>query len=113
MDVLFVNDRDRALYNSQKALRRKFGEKEAKIIRRRLDDLSKVQTLAEMSGLGGHCHELVHQKPDLSLDLEQPDRLIFEPADDPVPVKPDGGLDWTRVTAVRIKGIEDTHEKHS
>lgn len=43
------------------------------------------------------------------MDLVGGDRLIFEPADDPVPRKPDGGLDWRLVTAVRILGVEDYH----
>lgn len=46
----------------------------------------------------------------LSLDLDHPYRLIFEPANEPIPTKPDGGLDWNKVTAVRILGVEDTHE---
>ena len=45
-----------------------------------------------------------------SANLDHPYRLIFRPAEEPVPVKEDGGLDWARVTAVVIIGIEDTHE---
>jgi hypothetical protein len=29
---------------------------------------------------------------------------------EPLPVLPDGGLDWTKVTRIKILGIEDTHE---
>ncbi|WP_229548556.1 hypothetical protein [Nostoc sp. CHAB 5836] len=47
----------------------------------------------------------------LSLDLDGPYRLIFEPADQPIPLKPDGGLDWDKVTAVEILGVENTHGK--
>jgi proteic killer suppression protein len=32
------------------------------------------------------------------------------PSHKPVPEKPDGGLDWKQVTAIKIIGIEDTHE---
>lgn len=42
--------------------------------------------------------------------LDHPYRLIFESADEPIPTKSDGGIDWTKVTAVRILGVEDTHE---
>lgn len=59
----------------------------------------------------GTCHELKGELAGvLSLDLRHPYRLLFEPADEPVPVKPDGGLDWAGVTTVRILGVEDTHE---
>ena len=30
--------------------------------------------------------------------------------DDPLPQKPDDGLDWTKVSSVTIIGIEDTHD---
>jgi proteic killer suppression protein len=46
----------------------------------------------------------------LSLDLDHPYRLIFEPAHNPIPRKDDGGLDWSKVTAIIIIGVEDTHE---
>ena len=56
------------------------------------------------------CHELKgNLKGKLSIDLYHPYRLIFEPADDPIPQKEDGGLDWTRVTSVKIIGVKDTH----
>ncbi len=44
------------------------------------------------------------------MDLDHPYRLIFVPGDDPVPRKPDGGLDWNHVTAIIILGVENTHE---
>jgi len=56
------------------------------------------------------CHELKGDRTgQLSLDLDHPYRLIIEPAHDPIPRKPDGGLDWNKVTAVMIVGVEDTH----
>ncbi|WP_419934156.1 killer suppression protein [Candidatus Palauibacter sp.] len=80
-------------------------------MRRRLDDLRAADNLEVMRGLPGRCHELRGQRAGvLSLDLHHPYRLLFEPADEPVPRKVDGGLDWGRVVAVRILGVEDTHE---
>ena len=46
----------------------------------------------------------------LAVDLEHPYRLIFEPVGDPLPRKPDGGLDWTAVTVIRVLGVEDYHD---
>ncbi|MBI5098423.1 MAG: killer suppression protein [Nitrospirae bacterium] len=57
------------------------------------------------------CHELKgNRKGQLSVDLDHPYRLIFEPANNPIPEKSDGGLEWNNVTKVRIIGMEDTHE---
>jgi hypothetical protein len=36
-------------------------------------------------------------------------RQVFIPANDPVPTRPDGGLDRARVTAVEILEIVDPH----
>lgn len=44
------------------------------------------------------------------LTTNQYNRLIFEPADNPIPIKPDGRIDWKKVTAIKIIGVEDTHE---
>lgn len=64
------------------------------VIRRRLDDMDAAGTLEDMRHLPGRCHELRSDRDgQLSLDLVHPQRLIFPPADKPVPTKPDGGLD--------------------
>lgn len=64
-----------------------------------------------MRQLPGRCHELIgDRKGEISIDLDGPYRLIFEPADNPPPTNEDGGLDWKRVTAVVILAVEDTHE---
>ena len=46
----------------------------------------------------------------ISLDLDGPYRLIFEVANNPIPLKTDGGLDWIQVTSIKILEVEDTHE---
>ena len=77
-----------------------------------MDELNAAHTLSIMRTLPqARCHELHASKHgELSVDLEHPYRLIFVPANNPVPKKVDGGLDWDNVTAIEITGIEDTHE---
>jgi len=56
------------------------------------------------------CHELTgKRKGTLSLDLDGPYRLIIQPLHNPLPERPEGGLDWNGITAIKILGIEDTH----
>jgi len=87
-------------------MKKAFGEQRAKALKKRLDDLDAAITLSDMRHLPGHCHELVgDRKGHLALDLDQPYRLIFEPADDPVPTREDGGLEWTQVRVIRILEI--------
>jgi proteic killer suppression protein len=89
-----------------KSMKRTHGEKRAKALKKRLDDLDAARSLADMRALPGHCHELTgDRRGQLALDLDQPYRLIFEPADDPTPLKGDGGLDWNGLRAVRILEI--------
>ena len=110
MDIAFESDKFRKRCNDHKLLVRKYGPKGAKKLRQRLDDLRAAETLEDMRRVPGRCHELKGDRAgQLSLDLDHPYRLIFVPANDPIPEKPDGGLDWTKVTAVEIIDVEDTH----
>jgi plasmid maintenance system killer protein len=110
LNITFESRKFREQCNSQKLLVRRQGSRRAKKIRQRLDDLHAAQTLEDMRNLPGRCHELTGDRcGQLSLDLDGPYRLIFEPAHTTIPRKPDGGLDWKGVTAVRIIQVEDTH----
>jgi proteic killer suppression protein len=97
--------------NSDSMAKRKLGPSRAEKLRRRLDELDAADTLEVMRNLKqARCHELgADRKGGLSVDLDHPYRLIFVPANDPVPRKPDGGLDWSGVTAIRIVDIVDYH----
>ena len=73
----------------------------AKIINQRLKDLETMKTL------GGNCHELSgNLKGKLAISTSGNRRIIFEPSDNPVPVKEDGGLDWSKVTEIIITDID-------
>lgn len=110
MEIVFAAARLEKLCNSDRELVREYGPQRAKITRRRLDQLRAAETLEVMRNLPGRCHELTGDlKGTLSIDLDGPYRLLFEPAENPPPVKPDGGLDWNLVTAIRILRVEDTH----
>lgn len=111
MDITFASDKLRKEINSQNRLVKRHGSDRARRIRRRLDDLKAAVVLEDMRHLPGRCHKLKGNRADqLSLDLDHPYRLIFEPVKEPIPRKADGGLDWTAITAVIIVGVEDTHE---
>lgn len=114
MDILFKNTKSAKLFNEGKQLEKEHGKKRAQKIRLRLAELRAAQCLSDFwppkTG-PSRCHELTEggRQWHLSVDLDYPYRLIFTPAHDPVPQKNDGGLDWSRVTAIRILQVEDTH----
>jgi proteic killer suppression protein len=110
VNIHFKNKEIEELCNIQKMAVRRLGAICAKILRRRLDSLQAASSLAVMKNLPGKCHELIgDRKGQLSLDLEQPLRLIFEAVGENIH-REDTGLDWALVKSVRILGIEDTHE---
>ena len=88
-----------------------FGTNRAKLLGRRLDELRGAACLADISRLPPpRCHELTGNLSGcLSVDLDHPYRLLFAVANEPIPRRDDGGLDWAGVTAVEVLKIEDTH----
>jgi len=83
----------------------------ADVIQRRLSQLAAATVLEDMRNVvGANCHELHENlKGLLAVDLVHPDRLAFRPANDPIPRKPDGGLDWSLVTSIEVVAIGDYH----
>jgi plasmid maintenance system killer protein len=111
LDINFSSEKFRKECNDHKTLVRRHGKRRADLLRRRLDDLAAADFLEVMRNLPGRCHALTGDRAgQISLDLDGPYRLIFTVSNNPVPTKDDGGLDWAKVTAVRIIGVDNTHE---
>jgi len=114
LDISFKSTKLEKEFNEGKRLEKAHGSLRAKKIRIRLAELRAASTLHDLGPPKislGRCHELTgDRKGQLSVDLDHPYRLIFVPNHDPVPLKPDKGLDWKQITAIMITGIEDTHE---
>ncbi|MEW6755723.1 MAG: killer suppression protein [Candidatus Latescibacterota bacterium] len=108
--IEFATVKLQKICNCRKAAERTCGPERATKVRLRLDDLAAASTLEDMRCAPGRCHERTGNDAGvIPLDLDGPYRLIFEPAEQPPPTKPDGGLDWQAVTAVRILGIDQPH----
>ena len=111
MDIIFSSPKLERLCNDDRLARREWGAAQAKVLSRRLDDLEAARHLGVMRNLPGRLHELKGDMAGrLAMDLVGGDRLVLEPAHDPPPRKPDGGLDWDQVTAVRIVDVGDYHD---
>jgi plasmid maintenance system killer protein len=109
--VLFKSTKFKKICDDERKLNGVYGKSCAKKLKHCLGVLKAIETLSDISNLKPlRCHELSgNHKGRLSVDLDHPYRLLFRPDHEPIPSKPDGGLDRTKVTAVVIIGIEDTH----
>jgi len=115
MDIIFKRKKDRDLVNNDSKLKQKYkgNQRRHKLIRARLDELADAENLMTLRYLPqSNCHELKgNRKGQLAVNLDKGFRIIFEPANIPIPEKKDGGLDWEGVTVVRILDLsEDYHE---
>lgn len=98
------------IFNSEKELKRAYPQY-AKKIQARMGVLKTAMHLGRVPTLPpDRCHQLSGQRAGtFAVDLTQPYRLIFEPAEDSVPVKEDGSIDLEKVTRIRILSVEDYH----
>ena len=111
MELFFRSNKIQKICNDEKKMLAELGKQRAGKLKQRLAELHAADSLTQISRVPPpRCHELTgDRKGQLSVDLGHPYRLIFIPANDPVPERPDGGLDWDRVTEVEIVEIADTH----
>jgi plasmid maintenance system killer protein len=94
-----------------KEARKVIGKNAEKKLKQRLTELKAADVLSDISHLPpSRLHELTGNRSGIfSVDLEHPYRLLFMVANNPVPLKEDGGIDKRSVTEVEIVEIADTH----
>jgi proteic killer suppression protein len=111
MDISYANSRIRKICTDEKVARKELGQANAEILQDRLRQMRGVENLEDLRFAPGAWHELVgNRKGQLACSLLKRARLIFVPANDPLPTKPDGGLDWSEVTTVMNLEIVDYHK---
>lgn len=109
MDIYLRTGKLQSLRSQAEEARRRLGPEMGRKLQQRMIELKAAECLVDMTRLpSARCHELSDER--LSVDLKHPYRLIFVPANEPIPRKEDGGLDWTGITAVEITDIADTHD---
>jgi plasmid maintenance system killer protein len=111
VDLFFATRKIEKRLATPEARQREYGPDAAKALRVRLANLEDAANLDVMRALPGNCHELTgDRKGQFAVDLTKGTRLVFEPATNPVPRTQDDGLDWHRVTAIRILEVTDYHD---
>lgn len=110
MEITYKNRKLEKQLTDPKLLMKSFGQL-ARKVNQRLKDLSDADNLEIIRSIpAARCHELVGERMgELAVDISGNYRLIFEPSNEPIPKKVDGGLDWKEVTKIQINNIEDYH----
>jgi plasmid maintenance system killer protein len=111
MDVFFRTKKLQKTCSSGKEMLKTYGAARTRKLQQRLMELRAADDLSQIARVPPpRCHELKNdRKGQLSVDLDHPYRLIFIPANDPIPRLDDDGLDWSKVTEVEIVEIADPH----
>ena len=81
MDVVCTDKELGECLEEPELLERRYGSIRAKYIRRRLDSIRMADSLEQLKGFPGRFHELTgDRKGQWACDLDQPYRMILEPA---------------------------------
>jgi toxin HigB-1 len=111
LDILFRSKKLEQLCHDDKLATRTLGAPSARKLRTRLDDLVAAANLGYAQKLPGRFHALSGDRVGrFALDLHGGCRLVVEPANEPLPSRPDGALDLSKVTAIRVVYVGDYHE---
>jgi proteic killer suppression protein len=109
VEIDFKDKKLRELCEQERVAERKLGAVCARKLRSRLADLQAANCVIDL--VAGRPHPLDGDRAgQFAVDLEGGRRLVFEPDRNPVPMRDDGGIDWSRVTRVRIVYLGDYHD---
>ena len=111
MDITFRNRKLARIFNSERRLRKAYGDRRARTIMMRLAVLKSARTLSHVPTTPPERrHQLRGDRDEqYAVDLVHPYRLIFVPNHDPLPRREDGGIDTDAVTAITIMEVADYH----
>mgnify|MGYP001103821485 CR=1 FL=1 len=110
MDILYATEALQRLCLTERIAKKKLGASCAKKLRARIEDLASARWVSEL--IAGRPHPLTGvQAGKFSVRLQGGCRLVFEPANEPIPTKEnDGSIAWGQVDRVRIVYIGDYHD---
>jgi len=113
MELRFKSRKVEKAASAERESVRLWGADRARVVRRRLAELTAAANLAVISTLPpARLHPLSGDRDgQLAVDALHPFRLVFEPYndDDEIPRRADGGVDKAQITAIRILAVEDYH----
>ncbi|MBD2569494.1 killer suppression protein HigA [Anabaena lutea] len=110
MEITFKNKKVQKLCERDTEAKKKHGADNAKKLKARMRELITVENVTSLTA--GKPHRLIDDRlGQYAVYLAEGKRLVFEPDNDPVPLKEDGSIDWEQVTKICILEIVNYHPK--
>jgi len=112
MIITFADRKLKKYANNFSLAVQKMGDKRAKLYQKRLEDMADAVSFADLEHLPGHFHQLTENRKDQwSCNLDQPYRLIFEPAEKPIPKDEDGKQVLIEIKCLEIIEVTNYHKE--
>ncbi|MCB1153468.1 killer suppression protein HigA [bacterium] len=111
MEIAYKSNRLRKAFERQSEANRQWGQENARKLLLRFEQLRAAPNLAlfaKFPGTGFHALKGRRQN-QFACYGKHPYRLIFEVDHDPPPRSSDGGIDFGRVTRIRLLEVVDYH----
>lgn len=109
MEISYNNNAIKKLCENSGLADRKKGKPCAKSLRTRLSDIGAASNVGDLRFGKPHPLKEGSLKGKFALRLDEANRLVFEPANEPALKLEDGSVDWNGVTKVKIVFIGDYH----
>ena len=108
MEILFKTKKLQKTFNSEQLLIRQYGKENGRLIMRRMTILDAAECLGDVPQTRPErCHALLgDRRGQYAIDVKYPFRILFQPANDPLPRRTDGSLDLSRVTSIQILDVK-------
>ena len=112
MIITFADRKLRKYANNNSAAIQKMGVKRAKLYQQRLSDMAAAENFDDLKHLPGRFHQLSNNRTNQwACDLDHPYRLIFEPAEIPIPTDEHGKQILIEIKNVEIIEITNYHKE--
>lgn len=109
MEIRFKDKQLRELCEKKAVAVKKLGDICARKLQTRLADMTAASRVSDLTA--GRPHPLKGDRlGQFALDLAGGWRLVFAPANEPIPRRDDASIDWSTVTIVCIDYIGDYHD---
>ncbi len=109
MEIRFKDKQLRELCEKRAVDAKKLGDIGARKLQTRLADIAAASRVTDL--ITGNPHPLKGDRHgQFALDLAGGWRLVFVPANEPIPRRDDAAINWSAVTIVCIEYIGDYHD---